>query len=64
MVALAMIEVGGMTPEDAVLAIREKRRGAINTKYVLKWEVLGTETFGCCVALYFLRWVAFYGLCR
>ena len=35
MVALALIENGGLSPEDAVLAIRDKRRGAINTKLVV-----------------------------
>jgi len=33
-VAVSLIEAG-MTPEDAVLYIREKRRGAINKRQLL-----------------------------
>ena len=35
MVALSLIEAG-MTPEDAVIFIREKRKGAINSRYAAR----------------------------
>eukprot|EP00052_Salpingoeca_macrocollata_P030884 m.321297 g.321297 ORF g.321297 m.321297 type:complete len:166 (+) comp25199_c0_seq1:411-908(+) len=53
MVALALIE-SGMTPEDAVIFIRERRRGAVNNRqlhFLRKYKRRGQPAQGKCVCL-------------
>ncbi|GAX25740.1 protein-tyrosine phosphatase [Fistulifera solaris] len=58
MVAIALIEFGGMDPVEAVSYIRERRRGAINEKQLLylegyrkQYKRAGGAEGGCCVIL-------------
>lgn len=39
MVGITLIECG-MTADDAILFIRGRRRGAINTKFVFSWMLV------------------------
>ena len=49
MVALALIEFGGMDGLDAVDSIRKQRRGAINAKQLSYIQQYKPASKGCCV---------------
>eukprot|EP00736_Rhodelphis_marinus_P014096 Rmarinus@m.12097 len=50
LVAVALIE-GGMTPEDAVSFIREKRKGAINAKQLKFVQAYKPRKSGSCIVM-------------
>lgn len=52
LVAIALMERGGMEPLDAIMYIRERRKGAFNAKqmaYLEAYNARNTKAAGCCV---------------
>eukprot|EP00667_Euglena_gracilis_P014155 EG_transcript_14629 len=52
LVAIALMERGGMEPLDAIMYIRERRKGAFNAKQMAYLEVYnarGAKSTACCV---------------